>query len=47
MRVNIYPQDGSKPLRLRKWVRNAPDAQSFCNWWKRTFNQEVYYVICP
>lgn len=47
MRVNIYPKGGGAPLRLRKWVRDATDAQRFCDWWKRTFNRDVYYVICP
>ncbi len=46
MRVNIYPKRGGAPLRVRKWVRNALDAQSFCDWWKKKFNQEVYYVFC-
>lgn len=45
MRVNIYPENGGAPVRLRKFVRDAIEAQSFCDWWKKNFNQNVYYVF--
>lgn len=45
MKVNIYPVRGDKPVRLRKWVRDAVDAQGFCDWWHRTFGEKVYYVF--
>lgn len=45
MRINVYPQHGYKPVREHKWVRNIIEAQSFCDWYYRTFGQKVTFVI--
>lgn len=45
MRINVYTSD-SRPVRIRKWVRNILEAQSFCDWYHRTYNQNVTFVIC-
>ncbi len=46
MRINVYKACGQdRPVRERKWVRNVLEAQSFCEWYERTFGQKVSYVI--
>lgn len=47
MRINVYPSYSyGKPIRERKFVKNIIEAQSFCDWYERTFGQKVNYVIC-
>ena len=46
MRINVYKQGRQDaPVRFRKWVRDIIEAQSFCEWYERTFEQKVSYVI--
>ena len=46
MRINVYTNNRyAAPVRLRKWVKNIFDAQSFCDWYEKTFGQKVNFVI--
>ncbi len=47
MRINVYDKATStKGIRVRKFVKNVFEAQSFCDWYKKNYGTEVYYVIC-
>lgn len=47
MRINVYPSYASgNPIRIRKFVKNILEAQSFCDWYERNFGQKVSFVIC-
>lgn len=45
MRINVYEKNGYRPIRERKWVKNVLEAQSFCDWYYRTYGRQVNYVI--
>ena len=44
MRINVYACE--KPVRIRKFVKNVMEAQSFCDWYRRTHGVEASFVIC-
>lgn len=45
MRINVYNRYSDTPVRTNKFVRNAIEAESFCQWWKRQHGEEAYFVF--
>ena len=46
MRINVYDKyRHDRPLRLRKWVNNIMEAESFCRWWRDTYGEDVWFCI--
>lgn len=46
MKINVYPTyNQGKPVRTNKFVKNMAEADSFCEWYKKTYGTSVNYVI--